>query len=124
MIIAHLQTAAATSLATPIQLQLKRLRMHLERAVVHIALEAQRIVFRCLSEIAIAAPVSESVLDALFGARQACLAFLGDLQRGQTSALKRRAALTSIDVLECALLSSRPATYEGGRAARRQGGES
>jgi hypothetical protein len=42
---------------------------------------------------------------ALYRARQACLAYLRDLEKGWTSTEKRRVALIAVDLLEAALLT-------------------
>lgn len=98
---------ADTSSSTSTQVHLDRLRVELGHAFCRIALEVQAIVFRCLSDIAVAVPITDTVVEALYHARKACLAYLSDLERGCSSTQKRQAALTSIDLLEAAFLTKR-----------------
>lgn len=90
-----------------LQLHLDGLRAHLESALCGTALQTQHAVFRSLAEILIITPVTDLTVEAFYHARQACQAFLSDLDGGPRSTDKRLLALTSIDLLETTLLLSR-----------------
>jgi hypothetical protein len=81
------------------------LRTDLARAISDTALDVQQAAFRALTEIAQVAPVTDMVVVALYRARQACLAYLRDLEKGWTSTEKRRVALIAVDLLEAALIT-------------------
>lgn len=99
--------AQSPLLQRSIQLHLDGMRAQLEEAFCGIALETQHFVFRSLAEILITTPASNLTVEAFYHARQACHAYLSDLEGGPRSADKRLLALTSIDLLETTLLLSR-----------------